>query len=177
MKNYYYLIIFIVFISISCKSDFDRILENQDEILSLCKDKTIDNVPSRNFYMLETYKQDEGLINRYFFEKIKKKDSFYYALKMDTIQFCPDVVLNMNVDNTDEYEHKICDYYSKASSILNSYNILHISRKLYKNHPTLKCTIFLEGGEIFVYHPDIDESNDFTNYKSIKKGWYLYDPN
>jgi len=56
---------------------------------------------------------------------------------------------------------------------LKTYGIKSLSGEIYKNSP--KLTIYLEGGGILIYQPNIDisENKDFTNFKKIKNDWYL----
>ncbi|MDL2306279.1 hypothetical protein LJC72_13265 [Bacteroides sp. OttesenSCG-928-D19] len=122
--------------------------------------------------MLATYNSENNGRNEYFFKKEKKEKNVFYTLLRDSILFSQDNVININ-KNDYEYLEEICNYYLKVSKILEFYGIKSISGEKYKNSP--QATIYLVGGGILLYQPDVNilKNEDFIGFKEIRNDWYL----
>ena len=167
MRIYYFFICFVLIVITSCESNVQRIIKHQDEIIALGQSKEIINDRERSFYMLTTYNPDDKMWNEYNFEKMVDDGKVLYSLRWDSIQFSPDDIININ-KNDSRYQKEICNYFLNASQILKTYGIKSLSGEIYKNSP--KLTIYLEGGGILIYQPNIVSRHSYN----VANNMYLW---
>lgn len=167
-------ILFIAVLSSGCNRKINRIIEHQDEIIALSRDKVIEYSPERHLsYKLFTYKRDEGLVNEYYFCPNDDQTNLTFKLVRDTIQFSPDIVIGID-KNDSLYEDKICEYYQKVAQVLYSHGIKCVSDRPWSKDPELKLLIYVRGGGVLEYWPKgIPDRMHKEKVKEVGKGWYL----
>ena len=173
-KKFYFFMLFVVVMVVTCRRDIHRIMKHKDEMLALCENKEIICENERGLYMLTTYTSDFKRSNEYNFQKEKKWWKVSYLLKNDSLEFIPDTIININ-KGSNTYLKEITDYYRKVAHTLDFYGINSISGRRYDTSPRYFMTIYLRGGGILVYRPNASKLNDvyYKKFRKIKDGWYF----
>jgi hypothetical protein len=141
----------------SCDTQTTEIINNQNHILLLCKDKSF------GFYrscFLQTAK--DTLINEYFFEINDKTKPLTIKLLRKNIQFSPDNIIGIDTNNNE----KICNFVFILKKEINSFGIEEFAW----HSDDGKLTLYLNG-KIIEYIPIGNVNKKF--YRHIKGNWYL----
>jgi len=94
MKIKFYQIVLLSIFMISCNNNVNKIIKHQDELIHLSSNKEIIADDYRTYHSIRTF--NNSLENEYFFKK--ENDSVYY-LSGDSIQFNPDTIIGINVED------------------------------------------------------------------------------
>lgn len=172
-KKFYFFMLCVVVVLLSCRCDIYRIIRHKDELIALCENKEIICENERSFYMLTTYTSDFKLKNEYRFQKENKWYKVSYVLKKDSLEFFPDTIIKINKES-DTYLKDITDYYRKLAQTLDFHGINSISSRTYKTSSRYLMTINLRKGGILVYRPNDSENDEYyKKFRKIKDGWYF----
>ncbi|NDV60164.1 hypothetical protein [Bacteroides sp. 519] len=176
MKKYYLVIATFIISFYGCNGIYEKVIENQEELIELSSYKDITNDDDdRHYYELITYSSDYKQKNWFVFEK-HEENPVSYSLIHAEIEIPMDTVIGIDM-TSEHYVTEILDYYEKVSKIIRSYKIKSLVGKRDQSTPNQKLKIYLEGGGGMKYYPNgISEAEieDIDGYKDMGGGWYCY---
>jgi hypothetical protein len=165
MKNIVIILLCMILL-FSCNGKIQRIIERQNELVSICQNKSYGY--RSHIYFLSTYK--DSLENQYFFRLLDTKIIF------DTcyIQFMPDTELRIfeNPNQSDKSKKNLYQYLIKLKTEMDLLDINGFGQIKTNNQLDKGLIFFLQNGKILEYRPKRIYKID--DYKKVSEHWYLY---
>ncbi|NOW99166.1 hypothetical protein [Mucilaginibacter sp. SG564] len=168
-KGMFYFIFFLLFTGCQDKRTMEKVYNNRDKLMALCKSKSLIKSRGQNFYILKTYKGNKT--NEYYLSL--KEDKL--ILERDSIQYVPDVVGWNKFKDSMNYKMMVCNYVKKMNQDLEALDIKEFRTDFSNLGEPLK--LYLKDGKTISYIPNLKklprEDNPYkNNLKNIRGDWY-----
>jgi hypothetical protein len=168
MQKYIYIILLII-TTYGCCNRIQKIIENKDKLLSICKNKELWR-RGNGIYLL-TYQ--DGLENTYILHINDSVNPQQIVFDTCFIEFSPDSVIEILCDSTCQCQEQLCNYIANLKTELDLLYIREFGKIGTKNPMDFGSSFRLENGDILEYRPR--RTGEIENYKKVSEGWYLYD--
>jgi hypothetical protein len=167
MQKYIYIILLII-TTYSCCNRIQKIIENKDKLLSICKNKELAERGSINLLTFQ-----DGLENEYIFHINDSVNPPKMVVDTCYIEFLPDNIIGITYDSTYQCKELLCNYITVLQNELNSLYIKEFGEIGTRDSLDMGYAFYLKNGDILEYRPK--RTGEIENYKKVGEGWYLYD--